>query len=39
MTCGRLSVYGSPLERLAQDLQDMAAALGSFIHEGHAMVR
>ena len=27
------------LEWLAQDLQDMAAALGPFIHEEHAMVR
>jgi hypothetical protein len=26
-------------QRLAQDLQDMAAALGPFIHEEHAMVR
>ena len=26
------------LERLAQDLQDMAAALGPFIQEAHAMV-
>jgi hypothetical protein len=39
MTPARLSVYDTLLERLAQDLEDMAAELGPFIHEKHAMVR
>ena len=32
-TCGRLSSYETLLERLAQDLKDMAAELGQFIQE------
>jgi hypothetical protein len=38
-TRGKLYVCDTRLERLAQDLQDMAAELGPFIHEEHAMVR
>jgi hypothetical protein len=38
-TRGRLYACDPILKRLAQDLQDMAAALGPFIHEEHAMVR
>jgi hypothetical protein len=34
----RLSACDAILERLAQDLQDMAAELGQFIQEEHAMV-
>ena len=37
-TCGRLYVYNTILERLPQDLQDMASKLGSLIQEEHAMV-
>ena len=37
-TPARLYVYDTLLERLAQDLQDMAAALGPFIQEEHAVV-
>jgi hypothetical protein len=37
--CGRLSVENTILDRLPQDLQDMAAELGQFIEEEHAMVR
>src|SRR5215218_7225411 len=36
--CGRLSVENTLLERLPQDLEDMAAALGQFIQEEHAVV-
>ena len=38
MTCGRLSVYDSPLERWPPALQDVAAELGQFIQEEHAIV-
>jgi hypothetical protein len=34
----RLYGYDPLLERLAQDFQDMAAELGPFIQEEHAMV-
>jgi hypothetical protein len=34
----KLYVYETLLQRLAPDLQDMAAALGPFIQEAHAMV-
>ena len=34
----KLYVYDTLLERLAQDLQDMAAELGPFIQEKHAVV-
>jgi hypothetical protein len=37
-TSVRLSVYDTLLERLAQDLEDMAAALGQLIQEGDAVV-
>ena len=37
-TPARLSVEDTLLERLAQDLEDMAAELGPFIQEAHAMV-
>ena len=37
-TPAKLYVYGTLLERLAQDLEDLAAALGPFIQEAHAMV-
>jgi hypothetical protein len=37
-TPAKLYVYDTLLERLAQDLQDMAAALGPFIREAHAVV-
>jgi hypothetical protein len=36
MTCGRLYLENTLLERLAQDLQDMAAARGPFLQEEHA---
>jgi hypothetical protein len=36
--CGRLSVENTLLERLAQDLENMAAELGQFIQEEHAVV-
>jgi hypothetical protein len=39
MTCGRLYSYDTLLERLAQDLQDVAAALRLFIQEASAAVR
>jgi len=38
-TPAKLYVYDTLIERLAQDLEDMTAELGSFIHEEHAMVR
>jgi hypothetical protein len=38
MTPARLYVYDTTLERLAPDLQDMAAELGPCIQEEHAMV-
>jgi hypothetical protein len=38
MTPARLSVEDTLLERLAQDLEDLAAELGEFIQEEHAMV-
>src|SRR2546428_185579 len=38
-TCGRLYAYDTRLERLAQDLEHMAAALWQFVQEEHAMVR
>ena len=37
-TPARLYVYDTLLERLAQDLEDMAAELGQFIQEAHAVV-
>ena len=37
-TPARLSVYDTLLQRLPQDLQDMAAELGEFIEKEHAMV-
>jgi hypothetical protein len=37
-TYAKLYVYETLLQRLAQDLQDMAAALGPFIPAEHAMV-
>jgi hypothetical protein len=37
-TPAKLYVYETILERLAQDLQDMAAKLGPFIQEEHAVV-
>jgi hypothetical protein len=37
-TSAKLYIYETLLERLPQDLQDMAAALGLFIQEAHAMV-
>ena len=37
-TPARLYVYDTLLERLAQDLEDMAAEHGQFIQEQHAMV-
>jgi hypothetical protein len=37
MTCGRLSSYDTLLQRLAQDLEDMAAALGQLIQEEHTI--
>jgi hypothetical protein len=39
MTCGRLYVYDTLLERLAQDLQDVAAELRERIQAEHAMMR
>jgi len=38
MTPARLYLYDTLLERLAQDLKDMAAALGQLIQEAHAVV-
>ena len=38
MTCGRLSVYNTLLQRLAQDLEHMTAAPWEFIQKEHAMV-
>jgi hypothetical protein len=38
MTPAKLYVYETIIERLAQDLEDMAAALGEFIQEAHAVV-
>jgi hypothetical protein len=38
MMCGRLSRYDALLERLGQDIEDMAAELGQFIQEAHAMM-
>jgi hypothetical protein len=38
MTCGRLYLQDTILERLPQDLQDMAAARGPCIQEAHAVV-
>jgi hypothetical protein len=38
MTLWRLYSYETLLERLAQDLQDMAAELGELIQEEHAMM-
>jgi hypothetical protein len=38
MTCGRLYLYDTILKRLAQDLEDVAAALRQFIQEEHAVV-
>jgi hypothetical protein len=38
-TPARLYVYDAVLERLPQDLQDMAAELGQFIQEAHPVVR
>ena len=37
-TPAKLYVYDTLLQRLPQDLQDMAAELGEFIQEEHAMV-
>jgi hypothetical protein len=34
----RLYLYDTLIERLAQDLEDMAAALGQLIQEEHAIV-
>jgi hypothetical protein len=39
MTCGRLSVYDTILEVLAQHLEGMAAELRQFIQKEHAVVR
>jgi hypothetical protein len=39
MTFWRLYVYETLLERLAQDLKHMTAALGQFIQEEHPVVR
>ena len=36
--CGRLYSCDTILERLAQDLEDLAVELGEFIQEEHAMV-
>jgi hypothetical protein len=38
MTCGRLYVYDTLLEGLAQDLKDMAAELRQLIQKQHAMM-
>jgi hypothetical protein len=38
-TPAKLYVYKTLLERLAQDLQDMAAACRPFIQEAHPVVR
>jgi hypothetical protein len=37
-TPAKLYIYDTLLERLAQDLEDMAAELGQFIQEEHAIV-
>jgi hypothetical protein len=37
-TPAKLYVYDTLLERLAQDLEDLAAALGPFIQEAHAVM-
>jgi hypothetical protein len=37
-TRGQLNSYDTRLKRLAQDLQNMAAALGPFIQEEHTVV-
>ena len=37
-TSAKLYIYETLLERLAQDLQDMAAELGQFIQEEYAIV-
>jgi hypothetical protein len=39
ITPARLYLYDTILERLAQDLEPMAAKLGQFIQEEHAIVR
>jgi hypothetical protein len=39
MTCRRLYAYDTLLERLAQDLQDVASELRQFIRKEHLMVR
>jgi hypothetical protein len=39
MTCQRLYAYDTLLERLAQDLQDVATELRQFIQKEHLMVR
>jgi hypothetical protein len=38
MTCGRLYSCDAILERLAQDLEDLAAALGPCIQAAYAVV-
>src|SRR5688500_13063900 len=38
MTCGRLSVENTILERLAQHFEHMPLALGELIQKQHAMV-
>jgi hypothetical protein len=38
ITRARSYVYDAVLQRLPQDLQDMAAELGEFIQKAHAMV-
>jgi hypothetical protein len=38
-TLWRLSIEDTLIKRLAQDLQDMAAALGELIQKAHAIVR
>jgi hypothetical protein len=38
-TCGRLYVYETLLQRLAQDFEDMAAEFRPFISKEHAVVR
>ena len=38
MTCGRWHACDVSFQRLAQDLQDMAAKLGEFIQEEHVVV-
>jgi hypothetical protein len=39
MTCGRSYSYETLLERLTQDLEDMAPALWPFTQAAHALVR